>query len=241
MNRTTNTAKRTPGTEKLAMILVAIATTAFGTLGLAQGASESGPNTSRITLRVYDYAHVDQKALRAAEAEADRILNLAGLTTQWVDCPTKHADVEKYPACATVAQSSEFILRLLSDSMTQAQEKSQDALGNATDCDPGACLVSVYYDRIKGQSGGDVVPSYVLTGRVMAREIGQLLIGITYQSRSGIMCSMWTFRQLGPMATPKMLFSSVEANAMKARLAEHEEAAARHSAETGLGQLSQVR
>jgi hypothetical protein len=158
-----------------------------------------------------------------------------------VDCPTKHEDVEKYPACATATPETEYTLRLLSSAMTTVQEKSQDALGSAADCESGACIASVYYDRIKSLSGGYTAPSYVLTGRVMAREVGQLLIGVRYQSRSGIMNASWSYRQLGMLAHSEIQFSPVEANAMKARLAEREQAAATHSAETGSGQLSQVR
>ena len=241
MKNTANTVKMISTIVKLAVGLAAIATTVSGTPAVAQRAAAVEQNTFPITLRVYDYAHVDQKALHAAEREAVRILARAGVAPHWVYCPTKQADVEKYPACATATQGTEYTLRLLSGSMTTAQEKSQKALGSATDCERGACIASVYYDRIKGMAGGNVVPSYVLTGRVMAREVGQLLIGVRYQSRSGIMNASWSYRQLGLLASPEIVFSPVEANAMKARLAEREQAAATHSAETGSGQLSQVR
>jgi hypothetical protein len=241
MNNTANTVKMVSTIVKLAIGVAAIAVTVSGTLAVAQRTADGEQNTSPITLRVYNYAHIDQKGLHAAEGEAARILARAGVAPNWVDCPTKHADVEKYPACATANEETEYTLRLLSDSMTAAQEKSQDALGSAADCERGACIASVYYDRIKGMAGGNVVPSYVLTGRVMAREVGQLLIGVRYQSRSGIMNASWSYRQLGMLARSEIVFSPVEASAMKARLAEREQAAATHSAETGSGQLSQVR
>ena len=241
MKNTANTVKMISTIVKLAIGLAAIATTVSGTLAVAQRAAVVEQNNFPITLRVYDYAHVDQKALHAAEREAARILARAGVAPHWVYCPTKQADVEKYPDCASATHETEYTLRLLSGSMTTVQEKSQDVLGSAADCERGACIVSVYYDRIKRLSGGDVVPSYVLTGRVMAREVGQLLIGVRYQSRSGIMNASWSYRQLGLLASPEIVFSPVEANAMKARLAEREQASATHSAETGSGQLSQVR
>ena len=241
MKNTANTVKMVSTIVKLAIGLAAIAITLSGTLAVAQKAAKVEQNTFPITLQVYNYAHVDQKALLAAEGEATRILANAGVTAHWVDCPTKHADVEKYPACASATEETGYTLRLLSSSMAIAQEKSQDALGSAADCERGACTASVYYDRIKGLSGGNVVPSYVLTGRVMAREVGQLLIGVKYQSLSGIMNASWSYRQLGMLASTVILFSPVEASAMKARLSEREQAAATHSAESGSGQLSQVR
>jgi len=239
--KTANTVKMVSTIVKLAVVLAAIATTVSGTLAAAQKAADGEQNTFPITLRVYDYAHAGQKALHAAERVTARILANAGVTAHWVDCPTKQSDVERYPACPTATQEAEYTLRLLSDSMTTAQEKSQDALGNAADCERGACIASVYYDRIKNLAGGNTLPSYVLTGRVIAREVGQLLIGVRYQSRSGIMNASWSYRQLGMLASSEILFSPVEANAMKARLSEREQAAASHSAETDSGQLSLVR
>ena len=153
--KTANTVKMVSTIVKLAVVLAAIATTVSGTLAAAQKAADGEQNTFPITLRVYDYAHAGQKALHAAERETARILANAGVTAHWVDCPTKQSDVERYPACPTATQEAEYTLRLLSDSMTTAQEKSQDALGNAADCERGACIASVYYDRIKNLAGGN--------------------------------------------------------------------------------------
>jgi len=213
----------------------------FGTPGIAQRAVKGERNTYTITLRVYDYSHAGQKALREAEGEAGRILAQAGVIAHWTDCPTRHADVERYPGCTGAASGTEYTLLLLSSSMAAVQEKSPDALGNASDCENGACIARVYYDRIEKLAGGDSVPSYVLAGRVMAREVGQLLIGVTYRSRSGILSASWTHQQLGLLASPEIVFSSTEANAMKTRLAEREQAAAMRLAQADAHQLKQPR
>ncbi|MGD0348432.1 MAG: hypothetical protein ABSA85_16840 [Terracidiphilus sp.] len=241
MNSTANAVKMAKVIAKLAVGISVTATMVSGTPGLAQRTGKGEQNTPTITLRVYDYSHVGQKALRAAEGDAARILAQAGVIAHWTDCPTRHADVEKYPGCTGAATGTEYMLLLLSSSMTAVQEKSQDALGNASDCGRGACIARVYYDRIEKLAGGDSVPSYVLAGRVMAREVGQLLIGVMYRSRSGIMSASWTHQQLGLLASPEIVFSSAEASAMKARLAEREQAAAMHLAETDTGQLKQPR
>jgi hypothetical protein len=159
MKNTANTMRMASTIVKLTVGLAAIVITVSGTLAVAQRVADGKQNTSPITLRVYNYAHIDQKGLYAAESEAARILANAGVNAHWVDCPTKHEDVEKYLACATATPETEYTLQLLSDSMTTMQEKSQDALGRAADCERGACIASVYYDRIKRMSGGDVAPS----------------------------------------------------------------------------------
>lgn len=241
MNSTTDTAKRSSIIVKLAVGLGVIGTMVFGTPGMAQRAGKGEANTSTIMLRVYDYSQVGPKELQAAEEEAARILAQAGVIAHWTDCPTKHADVERYPGCTGAASGTEYTLLLLSSSMTAVQEKSQDALGNASDCEHGNCIARVYYDRITKLAGGNSAPSYVLAGRVMAREVGQLLIGVTYRSRSGIMSASWTHQQLGLLANPEILFSSAEASAIKARLAEREQAAATRLAQADADQLRQPR
>jgi hypothetical protein len=53
------------------------------------------------------------------------------------------------------------------------------------------------------------------------------------------MSASWTYRQLGMADSAKLVFSSSEASAMRARLAERELAAATNLAKESNGQLSQ--
>jgi hypothetical protein len=235
------TVKTAPLTVKLAVGLAMIATTVSGTLAKAQKTASDERNTRQITLVVYDYAHVNQRTLQEAEKETARILAKAGVIARWVDCPTQGEDMAKYPVCAGLAEGTKYKLQLLSSSMAAALTRSRNSLGYSLDCEQGPCIASVNYDRIESISGGNRVSSYVLMARVTAREIGQMLIGATYRSRSGIMNASWTYRQLGQAAGQEMLFSPSEASAMKARLAEREQASATHLAEAGPGQLTHAK
>jgi hypothetical protein len=178
--------------------------------------TESTPST--ITLRVYDYANVDRRALLEAEGEATRILADAGIDTRWVDCPIRHADVDNYPGCLSPWQWNDYALRLETNTMAASQDKSEDRLGYAVICENRACPANVYYDRVRGLAGGNNAPSQILLGRVMAHEIGHLLLGANH-ARTGIMQGAWSSRQLDMEAAHGMLFTREQSRAMKTRLA----------------------
>ena len=218
MNRTATLVRWTAG-------LAAIAAMASGALASAQSSPDTGQSASTITVRVYDYAHVNRKALLAAEDQVGSILRAAGIDSHWVDCPTSHAELNKYPDCTTAGQVNDYILRIQPNAMAVLEGSSQTALGSATDCEQGTCTASVFVDRVRNLAGGDTAPVEILLGRVMARETGQMLIGAGFASRSGIMKASWSPRELSLLAGPDMRFSPVEARAMRARLTEREQAA----------------
>lgn len=205
---------------RLAAGLAAIAITGSGTLASAQNPSDAEKTVSTITLRVYDYANVDRKAMLEAEGEATRILADAGVHARWVDCPTRHADVDNYPGCLSPWQWNDYALRLELIAMA-SQDKSEDRLGYAVICDNRACPANVYYDRVRGVPGGNNAPTQILLGRVMAHEIGHLLLGPNH-TRTGIMQGAWSGRQLNMEAAHGMLFTPEQSRAMKTRLAAQE-------------------
>jgi hypothetical protein len=200
--------------------LAALVGAGSGTLGLAKNPPESENNTWAITLRVYDYARVNRPAMLAAEGEATRILADAGVNALWVDCPTSHNDWDNYPNCHSPWQASDYILRILPNAMAGLQEKSRDALGDALNCDQGlSCTASVFYDRVRGLAGGASAPAAVLLGRVMAHEIGHLLLGTNAHSRRGIMQAFWSDRELSWEASHDLLFTVEQSRLLKRRLA----------------------
>jgi hypothetical protein len=219
---------------RMGLSLIAFAAILLGAASVAaQGAQPVGVPGARqavshadwaITLRVYDYAHVNRKAMLAAEGEATRILADAGVNARWVDCPISHADLDNYPNCRSAWQANDYALRVESNAMTALLVKSQDAVGATIDCDMGPCSTSVFYDRIRNLASGKTAPSEVLLGRVMARQIGQLFLGANYRSRTGIMQARWSDRELSMLARDEMLFAPEESRMMKTRLAGLEQA-----------------
>ena len=190
-----------------------------GTLGSAKNLPESENNT--ITLRVYDYARANRPTILAAEGEATKIFAHAGVVARWVDCPTSHDEWDNYPNCRSAWQVNDYVLRVMPKAMAGLLEKSLDTLGSTLDCDnESTCTASVFYDRVMSLAGNSHAPAPVLLGRVMAHEIGHLLLGPNAHSRTGIMRGQWSDREFRPDAGPELLFTAEQSRRMKSRLAE---------------------
>lgn len=207
MNRTAMLAMRMAG-------LTVVAATFAGLPAWAKNNRDAEVSRAIITVHVYDYAQVNQGTLAAAEREASRILAEAGVTTQWQECPTSHDAKKEFRGCAAT-QPDDYIVSILPNSMA-------DKLGNGDtfgSADGGAShRAAIFYQRISERAGGDTTAVDVLAGRVLAREIGSLLLGTNASSRSGIMKARWTSSDLSVLGGNEMLFTAEQARQMDTRL-----------------------
>jgi hypothetical protein len=164
--------------------LAVVAATVAGSPAWAKHNHDAETSRATITVRIYDYAHVSHATLAATERETSRILAQAGVATQWQDCPTSHDAKKDFSGCAA-AQPDDYIMSILPNSMADKLGKPGDTFGAA---DGGEShRAAIFYERISELAGGDTTAVDVLAGRVMAREIGSLLLGTNASSRTGIM------------------------------------------------------
>ncbi len=208
MNRTAMFVMRMTG-------LAVVAATVTGSPAWAKNNRDAEASRATITLRVYDYARVKPATLAAAEREASRILAQAGVTTQWQECPTSHDAKKDFRGCAA-PQLDDYIVSTLPNSMADELGKSDDIFGAADSGD--SHRAAIFYERISERAGGDTTAVDVLAGRMMAREIGSLLLGTNASSRTGIMKARWTSHDLSVLAGNAMYFTAEEARQMDARL-----------------------
>lgn len=200
---------------KLAASLVLVAST--GTLASAAAPQSLESNASTVNVNVYDYAQINNKSLLAAENETSQILATAGVSVRWVDCPTSHAVIKDFPACKSAPDGDRYTLVLLPDSMADAINKDQKAL-TTEDAVSGSHRASIFYGRISDRVTGNTAATSVLTGRLMAREIGVLLLGKNAASRSGLLKSQWTTDDLSMDANVQMVFTARQARLIQTEL-----------------------
>ena len=182
MNRTAMFVMRMAG---LAVVAGAVA----GSPAWAKNNREAETSRATITLRVYDYAQANRATLAAAEREASRILAQAGVTAQWQDCPTSHDARKNFSGCGAV-QPDDYIVSILPNAMADKLGNTGDTFGVAGGGE--SHRAAIFYGRISERAGGDTTAMDMLAGRVMAREIGSLLLGTNASSRTGIMKPRWT-------------------------------------------------
>ena len=118
----------TRGWALIALPMTVIAAQNVLARGEGSNAEERG---HKITVRVYDYAHVLPRTLGQSEGEASRILRAVGVEMEWVDCPTSVEEAAKYPACEPPLGTLAVDLRILPPSMAARVRSSREELGLA--------------------------------------------------------------------------------------------------------------
>lgn len=101
-----------------------------------------------------------------------------------------------------------------------------DTLGIAAQAEEGTqASASVFHDRVEQLAKGWLVSPVVVLGHAMAHEMGHLLLGVGSHSPSGLMREHWSGRDLTRAAEGNLLFSSRQAETIRAQVRERRVAA----------------
>lgn len=220
----------------LASLTISTFTAASGAVAWASSAPKAKTNSEgdrpAMEVRVYDYAHLERKVLMAAENEADRIFSNAGVEVRWIDCPTSHDVVADFPSCTLPASTVSNTLILLAGPATTGT-RADYLLGETQ----GPLRATVFYGRIEKLAGGNVAPTAIVMGRVIAHLTGRNLLDGASYVKTGILQDFWSDEQLNPIAGDGVLFTHAQAQQMVGRIdAQNQALEASQSARNANGQ-----
>jgi hypothetical protein len=185
-------------------------------------------STARVplTVLIYDGFGVGADDLGAARAEADAIFRAAGIAPVWFHCGlVKGKWQDPSDRCKSGAGSDGIIVRLRRSS--RLGESYRLALGEAqidTQAHKGS-IATVFADRVAITSDRAGANARGVLGRVIAHEIGHLLIGTNQHSLHGLMRAVWTDLELRRSIGLEWQFSASEARCMRAEIARRSERA----------------
>ena len=147
---------------------------------------------ARLTLRVYNYAHVDAVTLASSEKVAAEAFENLGVELVWVDCPVAKKHSWAYSACQSEVRPIDLVLRILPRHMVIKLAARDDSLGSAQICSERepACELSVFYWRVDELAVEGYREDRIL-GYVIAHEVAHALLGPGH-SEVGIMRGAWT-------------------------------------------------
>jgi hypothetical protein len=166
------------------------------------------------TVLVYNYARVSPAIVTAAEREAGRILDAAGVRIVWVECPMRSTSANAKGPCLRALKSTDIMLRVLPPSAQRGLKA--DVFGFAI----SPILANVYYDdavRLAVEQGYVEFDARIILGCVTAHELGHLLLGSNSHSTAGIMRSPWGGKQVRQALMGTLLFSAEQAKVMQAQ------------------------
>jgi len=182
--------------------------------GLSAGPKEAN---LQVEVGVYIHASVPARILARAEHEAGRIFERAGVATIWLHCPLTAQEALHNRACAQ-GVNPRLTLRLLSNSMTEKLQPKSDIFGAAhlANNQDFADVADIYADRTRELAKGFELD--VILGRVMAHELGHLLLGKGAHSAAGIMHTPWRARDLESTREGTMSFLPAENKRIRAQI-----------------------
>ena len=144
--------------------------------GTSKGADRQGLT---IVLRVTDHESSESPDLARALAEIERIYDAIGVRVVWSDM--------KGGPDPRVCEGFNLFVSLLSPAMIEGlsgQGVKEKVLGSASNTS-GRALI--YAERVRARAARSRVDERVLLGRVIAHEVGHLLLPGADHSRAGIM------------------------------------------------------
>jgi len=177
------------------------------------------PDTGlQIEVHIYNYSAVSHEMLVRAEQESARIFERIGIATIWLDCPLTSQEAVRNRACALPDAPTRLTLRLLSNSMADSLGVGGDIFGSALlpDNEEFGVVANVYADRTRELA--DRREFEVILGRVIAHELGHLLLGKNAHSAAGIMHARWDAQDLGLSRQAAMLFLPGETKRIRAQV-----------------------
>lgn len=147
-----------------------------------------------VVLVAYDTFGVRSAELEAARATVQAILRLASLQAEWHTCPT--TDVLANAAdsvCRAGLTNGEVAVRIVASTPAVPVW----SLGNSlVERERGGVLATVFADRVHTLAGLAGVEPGMLLGRVIAHEVGHLLIRSPAHTQNGLMRARWTIGEL---------------------------------------------
>jgi hypothetical protein len=167
---------------------------------------------------IYNYSGIPPEALSRAELESDRIFRRAGVTALWRPCPVDAQQATWNNACDSPDAPTRLKLRLLPNSMLNHLRSGAGVCGTAFLPETGefATMAEVYSDRVSKVAAGPDVG--VILGRVMAHELGHLLLGHEEHPGAGVMRAHWLVRDLQSVLAGGVSFLPGEGKRIRAQI-----------------------
>jgi len=165
-----------------------VALGAFGAVG--------ADTRDRLTVVIFDYAHVEPRLLLSAANEGRRAFRAAGVETDWILC---------HPVEGCYVPQRFVQVKILPRPLS-GTPVSERGLGETTTCTAAEpCSASyIFYNRVLAFADDSSASADLTLGYVMAHEIGHLL-GLGHSPR-GIMTAAFTARDLREAAAGWLCF-----------------------------------
>jgi hypothetical protein len=165
---------------------------------------------NRVTVLVYNYAHLPMQTLREAEDRASLIFRKAGVEVEWADCPLNNEDPSLYPGCPELSGATQVFLRIFQQTATKVETGGEAFVA--------ARIANIFWSRVEEQAQRlNVAPPRFLAHTV-AHELGHLLLGSNSHSPVGIMTARWDAPTVTRICQEGLYFNRQQSELMRSEM-----------------------
>jgi hypothetical protein len=187
---------------------VSLATAFIHCLG---GAAYAAVTMERICVRVYDSAKTAVEDRDRALKGAGDILADADVSVDWRDCSPRAFGM--HPACSSAPSPGEIVVRLVRLAATDGSRALGEAFVNRAG--GRGVLATVFVDRIEAIAALSKTDVVSFVSRVIAHEIGHLLLGTNSHTERGLMREVWSLKDLARDRAEDWLFSRADVDRLR--------------------------
>jgi len=157
-----------------------------------------------VTFLVYDASTTPRQELAQARLSVEAALGEAAVDATWRECTNS----EPSDSCNPHDRAA-FVIRLIQGTaMTPPDVLGSSLVDGRLH---GGTLATVYVDRVHAMAARAGVDAGILLGRVVAHELGHLLLGTNEHSARGLMRADWCDDELRRNQREDWIFSPEEA------------------------------
>ena len=168
--------------------------------------AEAAPRS--VTVRIYDGIGVPRPSLSAATQTTRSIFSDVGIGMTWRFCRSPQLSFRPSDACGEPLQPAEFSVRLVE--AHRSAEPGSFGYSYVDTAQRAGVLSTLFIDRIFAAAARIRGDRGVLLGRVMAHELGHLLLGTTTHEPRGLMRGLWRDQALKGTDPEDWLFSRAD-------------------------------
>ena len=150
-----------------------------------------------LTIRLYNTSGIPTPQLLAARGSAESIFRSTGLDVRFRPCGRAVSPEEPVDPCDELLKPSEVVVRVIdAPPFTATPHLEPYGISYVVKETNHGWLATVFSDRIGRAATRAGVEPGPLLGRVMAHEVGHLLLGSGYHGEAGVMRAEWPDAQL---------------------------------------------
>ena len=194
----------------------------FGVVGMATLVRAASTPTI-VIVRIYDGVGLSHPDLDTATQTTSSIFNDVGIGITWRFCRSTHASFRSPDQCGNQLRPAEFSVRLLPAHRTA--ERGSFGYSYVDTAQRSGVLSTLFIDRIFAAAARIHGDRGVLIGRVMAHELGHLLLGTTSHDTRGLMRGLWLDQTLQRNEPEDWSFSREDVAMMSQTLMAHQDGA----------------